>query len=77
MITEEVLLKNGYKEFPVSEFNQFAQKFYQKRIKDDKGIKYFIDFYIYYNVKSNLYDYECDLQFETKTNYYMNINYLE
>ena len=69
MINEEVLLKNNYKEYNVPVIN-FADKFYQKKVADDKGVKYFINFLYYKDVDS----YECEVQFELKKFCYMNIN---
>ena len=68
MINEEILLKNGYKEYKVPAYS-FANKFFQKKVVDDKGIKYFRDFFCYDETDT----YECRVQFELKTFYYMNI----
>ena len=46
MITDEILLNNGYKKYPDSLNN--SECLFQKRIKNDKGqTKYFIDIYKY------------------------------
>ena len=45
MMTEKVLINAGYKEAPVPVVEQYANRFFQKKVKDDKGIKYFIDVY--------------------------------
>ena len=45
---EKELIKNGYKEFKVPSFEEYASKFYQKRVIDKAGItKYVISCYIY------------------------------
>lgn len=36
------ILENGYKEYPVNSFVK-CDKFFQKRFRDEKGTKYFID----------------------------------
>jgi hypothetical protein len=55
MLTQEALVESGYKRFPNPlpsrldpEFNQYG---YQKRVSDEKGIRYFIDV-IQYNWKN-------------------------
>lgn len=58
-MTEKVLINAGYKEAPVPVVEQYANRFFQKKIKDDKGIKYFIDVYEY--EISNEYNYEFKL----------------
>lgn len=46
MITDEILIENGYKKFKDNYYN--AECLFQKRIKDEKGkTKYFIDIYKY------------------------------
>ena len=47
MMTEKVLINAGYKQAPVPVVEQYANRFFQKKIKDEKGIKYFIDVYEY------------------------------
>lgn len=57
---EKELIKNGYKEFNIPPFEEYASKFYQKRVRDKEGItKYFISCYIYE------YSYEFKLYVET------------
>ena len=46
-MTKEVLLNNGYKEFEVPLTDQYANRFFQKKVKNKKGIKYYIDVYEY------------------------------
>ncbi len=55
-MTDKVLLNSGYKEYEVPAFTLYANRFYQKRIKDKKGTKYFIDVYEY-EIQDG-YDYE-------------------
>ena len=45
MITDEILLENGYRQYSDTWYN--ADRLYQKRIKDKKGTKYFINFLSY------------------------------
>ena len=59
MMTEKVLINAGYKEAPVPVVEQNANRFFQKKVKDDKGIKYFIDVYEY--EISDEYNYEFKL----------------
>ena len=59
IMTEKVLLQAGYKEDIVPVVEQYANRFFQKKIKDDKGIKYYIDVYEY--EISDGYDYEFKL----------------
>lgn len=69
IICDENLLKSGYKEYPKPEWvNEFVYKFYQKKITDEKGTKYFIDVYSYYDEDSGLTDYEFRLQTESLVN---------
>lgn len=42
-MTDKVLFNGGYTEYPVSPFDEYVNRFFQKKIADDKGIKYFID----------------------------------
>lgn len=44
-MTDKVLLNAGYKECEVPVVEQYANRYFQKKIKDEKGIKYFIDVY--------------------------------
>lgn len=72
MITDEILLENGYKKFSDGLYN--ADCLFQKRIKNEKGqTKYFIDIYKY-TFKINDYkpDYEIRLVTE-KEKYALNI----
>ena len=46
MINREELIKHGYKTYDSGVLYN-AIRLYQKRIKDDKGTKYFIDIYEY------------------------------
>ena len=71
MITDDILLENGYKRFNDNLYN--AQSLFQKKIKDKKGIKYFIDIYKYtFKVKNYIPEYEIRLVSETD-NYAINI----
>lgn len=58
-MTEKVLINAGYKEAPVPVVEQYANRFFKKKVKDDKGIKYFIDVYEY--EISDEYNYEFKL----------------
>lgn len=61
MITEKLLLENGYRKFNDNLYN--AECLFQKRIKDEKGkTKYFIDIYKYaFKVNNYEPDYEVRL----------------
>ena len=74
MITDKILLENGYKEYqPDRIFHPYANRFFQKRFKNEKGqTKYFINFVEYGGDKENEITYNVDLQFE-KENYTMDI----
>lgn len=71
---EKELIKNGYKEFNVPPFEQYASKFYQKTVRDKERItKYFIDCYVYEYTYE--YTYRFDVYIETglcciKTEFY-------
>jgi hypothetical protein len=75
MINKNSLLENGYKEWSKENcMNQFCNRFFQKRFRNENGdIKYFITVYEY-NIPrwEDELDYEVDLQFE-KENYTMNL----
>ena len=69
IICDETLLMSGYKEFEKPVWvNEFVYKFYQKRIEDEKGTRYFINVYTYYDEESGLTDYEFRLQTESLAN---------
>lgn len=69
MITEQLLLENGYKEYQTPSIHIGMDRFFQKRFRNEKGqTKYFINFYECKSYKG----YEVDLQFE-KDKYMMNI----
>lgn len=74
MITRELLLANGYKEWePNKIFRPSSNKMFQKRFRNDKGqTKYFITIYEYFHEDLDEFNYEVDLQFE-KGKYTMNI----
>ena len=74
MITGELLLENGYREWEVNKlFKPNSNRMFQKRFKNDKGqTKYFITFYEYYHEDIDEFNYEVDLQFE-QDKYIMNI----
>ena len=64
MITDDILLENGYRKFNDNLYN--AQALFQKKITDGKGIKYFIDIYKYtFKVNDYIPDYEIRLVSET------------
>lgn len=57
---EKELIKNGYKEFNIPPFEEYASKFYQKRVRDKEGItEYFISCYIY--------EYFCEFELYVET----------
>ena len=69
IICDETLLMSGYKEFEKPVWvNEFVYKFYQKRIEDEKGTRYFINVYTYYDEENGLTDYEFRLQTESLAN---------
>ena len=47
MITDQVLIENGYKRHKPDIFHEGASDLYQKRIDDSNGKKYFINIYKY------------------------------
>ena len=64
MITDDILLENGYIRYNDNLYN--AQALFQKKITDGKGIKYFIDIYKYtFKVNDYIPDYEIRLVSET------------
>ena len=68
MITDEILLENGYKKFSDSLYN--ADCLFQKRIKNEKGqTKYFIDIYKY-TFKINDYKPDYEIRLVTKKEKY-------
>ncbi len=71
-INSENLIKSGYKEWGKKHlFDQYSNRFFQKRFRNEKGdTRYFIDF-VEYTVNGKL-DYEVCLQFE-QDRYCMNI----
>ena len=72
MITDELLLENGYKEWEVPMINRYAKRFFQKRFRNERGqTQYFIDFYKYVHSDDTI-NYEVGLQFE-QDKYVMNI----
>ena len=72
MITDEILLENGYKKYNDNFYR--ADCLFQKRIRNKKGqTKYFINIYKYVSTYSQDINYEIDLQFE-KDRYMMNIH---
>ena len=71
MITDDILLENGYIRYNDNLYN--AQALFQKKITDGKGIKYFINIYKYtFKVKDYVLEYEIRLASETD-NYAINI----
>ena len=71
-ITDKVLLENGYKEFEVPMFHKYANRFFKKRFRNERGqTQYFISFYEYIH-SDDFINYEVGLQFE-KDKYVMNI----
>lgn len=72
MITDELLLEKGYKEWEVPIINHYAKRFFQKRFRNERGqTQYFISFYKFEH-SDNTINYEVSLQFE-KDKYVMNI----
>ena len=61
-MTDKVLFNGGYKEYDVPAGEPYANRFYQKKVKDKKGIKYYIDVYEYEIMDSNSYEFKlvCD-----------------
>lgn len=58
---EKILENSGYKRH--KDYLRHAYCLYQKKITDEKGIKYFINYYLYRDEKENI-TFEVDLQFE-------------
>lgn len=58
---EKILENGGYKRY--DDVFRSAYCLYQKRIEDEKGIKYFINYYLYRDEKQKI-TFEVDLQFE-------------
>ena len=58
---EKILENSGYKKY--EDIWRHAYCLYQKKITDEKGIKYFINYYLYRDEKQNI-TFELDLQFE-------------
>ena len=58
---EKILENSGYKRY--EDIWRHAYCLYQKKITDKKGIKYFINYYLYRDEKQNI-TFEVDLQFE-------------
>ena len=63
---ETILENSGYKRYNDNFRNAYC--IYQKRIRDEKGIKYHITYCLYrdYFGKNHELDYEIDLRFEDK-----------
>ena len=64
MITDELLLENNYKKH--KDIWNNADSLFQKRVKDDKGTKYFINIYKYTFPLHNKPDYTVELAAETE-----------
>lgn len=63
MITDKLLLKNGYKRYSDDVYTSLC--FFQKRIKDKKGTKYFINIHKYmFYLHDNKPSYEVRLYLE-------------
>ena len=58
---EKILENSGYKRY--EDYLRRAYCLYQKKITDSKGIRYFINYYLYRDEKQNI-TFEVDLQFE-------------
>ena len=58
---EKILENSGYKRY--EDIWRHAYCLYQKKITDSKGIRYFINYYLYRDEKQNI-TFEVDLQFE-------------
>ena len=71
MINDNLLEKNGYTKYNDNVYN--SETLYQKKVKDKKGTKYFVDFYKYvFTVFNNEPIYEVRLHIN-KDNYSLNI----
>lgn len=71
-MTDKVLFNGGYKEYPVSPFDEYVNRFFQKKIKDKKGIKYYIDVNEY-----ELFDeYSYEFNISTKKENFYNVRIL-
>ena len=70
-MTEKVLKNSGYANHEVDMIHKYASCFYQKKITDENGIKYFIDAYGY-NIKPTGLTFDYEIQF-SKKGYYTNI----
>lgn len=62
MITRDIILTSGYKEWPP--FNELANASYQKCIKDGVGKKYYIAINEYELSNGMGYDFEFRIEFE-------------
>lgn len=82
MITRDILLSNGYNQFPPSSFTPHSQAGFQKCIRDKHGKKYFITFHEYYFPEITKFprddklSYSVSVQFTLLNNEHMNIDYL-
>lgn len=82
MITRQILLANGYKRFPTNSINHpLAVCGYQKRVEDDKGIKYFINAYEYnfedlHNYPGSKISYQFEEQFKLHDDEAVRVTYL-
>jgi hypothetical protein len=60
---DRILIAAGYRQFPKSAAsNSHVKAFYQKRVSDDIGVKFFLDCYLYerheeYPINSELFAY--------------------
>ena len=72
-MTDKVLLDSGYREYPLPIGGEYANRFFQKKIKDEKGIKYYIDVFEY--ELQNEYNYEFILYTSTDKFYVKSLLY--
>lgn len=61
MLSIEELLMNGYKEFEKPVYRPYVYKFFQKKVTDDIGIRYFINCYIIKENEELIFEFETEL----------------
>ena len=67
----KVLFNAGYIEYDVPKVEPYANRYFQKKISDKKGIKYYIDVYEYELYDRNNYEFLIRTQ---KNNYWIKIH---
>jgi hypothetical protein len=69
-LTHQDFLNAGYRHFSQQGLKEYTNEGFQKKITDDKGVRYFITVYIYdwrsYAQVPYDYSYEPDVQFNTQ-----------